>query len=79
MYTDYQRVILLSRNVGYKGIRGSDDLSCDAHCLKGSEEGECTVSDKTHVGHIEVVGKNGLQLLMERTVIGDPLGIPDLL
>ena len=58
---------------------GGDDFACDAESLKGCEQWEGSFGKETYLQHSKVFSKCDLQLLMEMTIIGNPLGVPYLL
>lgn len=63
---------------GDETIGGGDDLAADMEGLKGCDERQRAVGEKTHVGYFEVFGKGLFQLFMERTIIGNPFRCPDV-
>ena len=64
---------------GYKTVRGGDDLPADAKSLKGCEQREGAIGEKTDVWHLQVFAQGILQLFVEFAVVGYPFCGPDFL
>ena len=64
---------------GHKAIWCSDYLSRNTQSLQCCQERKRTISKQTDVRHLQILCKCFLQLLMETTIISNPLTCPNFL
>lgn len=62
----------------YEGIRCGDDLAGDPQGLQRSDEGNGAISEEADMFDPKVLAQCLLELLMERTAVGEDAAIPDL-
>ena len=57
----------------HKTIWGCNDLTSDSQRLKGGEKRECAISEKAYLIYSKVFLECSFELLVEATIIGNPL------
>lgn len=64
---------------GYKAVGCRDDFTGDTEGLERCDQRNCSVREQADVGDFEIVAQGLFQPLMERTVVCNPLTVPDFL
>ena len=62
-----------------KTIRGSNDFTCNAKCLKSSHQGKRTICKEANIRYMEIFGQSIFELLVILSHVSNPLTVPNLL
>ena len=63
----------------HEAIRGCDNFACNAEGLQCRHQWQGTIGEQAHVWHFEIFCQCLFQLLVEASIIGNPLTLPNLL